>query len=363
MNINRHNYEEFFLLYVDHELTAAERVLVETFIQENPDLKAELDMLLYTTMHTDARLDESFKHTLLKQDAVTEEQLLLLLDGELRKEEAIKVQNAIVANTHLQQDWAWLQRSKLSADTSIVFPDKSLLYKEAQPVRVLYMNTALRRWSAAAAIVLMMGTGYWLYNRPVASSELVDVQPSAQQQKSGTTTSVIPIKEVPVNNAVNEAIVQQQTKPQQPAAAEKSTGAKPNSTQQQQQVQQPNNTIAVNDKTQQQPLPVVVQQTENPLQTQTAIVKTQTKTEDNRNNLPASTVQHSTSMAASTVSYVNFDDESDEDEQEGLLNENKQRSTGLKALLKKAKRTLERRTGIQSGESQVRFAVFAVNTQ
>ena len=66
MNINRHNYEEYFLLYVDHELTAAERMMVEEFVAANPDLKAELELLAQTTYAADAQLDNDFKAQLLK---------------------------------------------------------------------------------------------------------------------------------------------------------------------------------------------------------------------------------------------------------------------------------------------------------
>jgi spore germination protein YaaH len=150
-----------------------------------------------------------------------------------------------------------------------------------------------------------------------------------------------------------ETKAQPQLKTSVPAVEKKSTPAP---------VQQQNN-IAVNNKKQQQE--PSIQQPQQQLQSQEAIVKTEKNPGTNGNNLPTTTVPLQTSIAnASSVSYVNNnEDAGDENEQQGLLNENTQRSTGLKALIKKAKRTLERRTGIQSGESQVRFAVFAINTQ
>lgn len=365
MKINRHNYEEFFLLYVDHELTTAERVMVETFVAANPDLKDELELLQQSIFTADSKLDESFKTNLLRrveETAITEEQLLLYLDDELTLHEKETVSKAIASETELQKQMQWLQRSKLNADTSIVFPDKSLLYKETQPARLFYMNSAMRRWSAAAAILVMLGTGYWLISRNSNTTPVAGVQtaPSKTNAPAGTNKSETIV--VPV---AKDELVQQQTAEKNhsaPAVKQKPAVITPAAE------QKKNDAIAVetgNQKQTQQPL---VQQPVNETKVQ---VQTTAKTElpvknyseNISNNSTTSSVQPETSTAKTNITYVNNDGWSNEDEQSGLLNENRQRSTGLKGLLKKAKRTLERRTGIQSGDSQVRFAVFAVNTQ
>ena len=74
------------------------------------------------------------------------------------------------------------------------------------------------------------------------------------------------------------------------------------------------------------------------------------------------TVQPKTNTANS-ISYASYNNDSNADDENTIFTEERQRRSGLKGLVKKVKRTLERKTGIQSNDSEVRFAVFAVNTQ
>ena len=140
MNINRHNYEEFFLLYVDNELTAGQRKIVEAFVATNPDLQEEFELIQQSTFTADAKLDDSFISSLLKpvdeESSISEEQLLLYVDGELKADEKAAVEKELLSNNALQKELQWLRRSQVSPDASIIFPDKSLLYKQAEPARV-----------------------------------------------------------------------------------------------------------------------------------------------------------------------------------------------------------------------------------
>lgn len=56
MIINRDNYEEFFLLYIDKELDTDGKAAVERFVNQNPDLGKELEMLLQSTL-----IDDNFQ--------------------------------------------------------------------------------------------------------------------------------------------------------------------------------------------------------------------------------------------------------------------------------------------------------------
>ena len=153
MNINRNNYETFFLLYVDNELSATERKTVELFTTQNPDLREELLMLAQTVLKpADVTFDK--KDTLLKTDELLQQKLLLHLDHELNDRDKETIESLINSDSTISTEWELLQQAKLEA-TSVVFPDKHLLYRK-EPAHVVGI-----RWWRIAAAAMLIGFGTW----------------------------------------------------------------------------------------------------------------------------------------------------------------------------------------------------------
>ena len=155
MNINRHNYEEFFLLYVDNELSAAERNAVELFVQENADVKEELSLLLQT-VYTPNEVIFDNKNALLKDDfTVMQQNLLLYIDDELSTAEKINIEKTVTADAVFNKELSILQQTKLQPDTSIVFAHKNLLYRKESG------NVIGLPWRRIAAAAILLGFGTW----------------------------------------------------------------------------------------------------------------------------------------------------------------------------------------------------------
>lgn len=167
MNINRNNYEEFFLLYVDNELSATERNAVELFVQQNADLQEELNMLQQTVMPADAVVFD--KTNLLKEEfTALQENLLLYVDDELNAADKLNVEKLLKTDSTANKELLLLQQTKLQPDTAIVFADKKSLYrKEGGKV----VGLPWRRIAAAAVII---GFGIWATVSLVTNNKVIE---------------------------------------------------------------------------------------------------------------------------------------------------------------------------------------------
>lgn len=168
MNINRNNYEEFLLLYADNELSFTERQAVEDFLEANPDVKTELQTILDSKIHTE-HIPFIHKTLLYKADSfVTEENyeayFLLYSDNELNEEEKRETERFAALTPALQQEFNLILQTKLTAEETIVFTNKTVLYKPVAPARIIRISW-IRMAAAAAVIGIIILAGILLLNK------------------------------------------------------------------------------------------------------------------------------------------------------------------------------------------------------
>lgn len=203
MNINRHNYEEFFLLYVDNELSAAERKTVDVFVQENPDLKGELLLLQDTVAEADD-ITLGKKDWLFMEEGATalQENLLLYADDELDASDKKTTEALLATDRSAQAEWNILRQTKLQPDTSIVFEDKRSLYRTERG-RIVAFN-----WRRVAAAAVLLGLGLWtaisVYKNNSetipATGNIVKENKINSGQGKNTVTSNTSVAQNPVND-------------------------------------------------------------------------------------------------------------------------------------------------------------------
>lgn len=201
MKINRHNYEEFFLLYVDNELSSEDRRMVEDFVQLHPDLNEELELLSQFKFTPDDDIVFDNKEELLKVNGETpvslnnyEESLLSYIDNELTEQQRIAVERLVNTNPAAKKELELLQQTKLQPET-IVFANKESLYRKEEKVRSLPV-----RWWRAAAAILILALG--LTAVLVMNNKSIDDVPVA---KNPGTPKVSPV-ENKVDQPVQEAM-------------------------------------------------------------------------------------------------------------------------------------------------------------
>ena len=157
MEINRHNYVNYFLLWVDGELPAEEMEMVERFIGQHPDLAEELAALQETKLPSDESIVFTNKERLLKVEhpalsiSSYEDYFLLYIDDELSTKDKADVELFVLQHPELQAEFMLLKQTKLNPEP-IVFANKELLYqKEEKEKPVIYMQW--RRIAVAAALI------------------------------------------------------------------------------------------------------------------------------------------------------------------------------------------------------------------
>jgi hypothetical protein len=211
MTIDLTNYEEYFLLYADNELSAKDKLLVDLFVENHPELKEEFEAILQTVLSIDEDTKLNNKSFLYRNDGFIntsnyEEILVQYFDNELNEDEVAATEHFLAQHPQFNKEADFIKRTKVLPDTLIVFPDKELLYKKAERIKVVPII-----WLRLAAAAVFLGFGFWFgssyLNKPTV------VNPSSVVNTTEEQQAVSPVQK-PVIVGIPDTLTQQK-KPEQ----------------------------------------------------------------------------------------------------------------------------------------------------
>ena len=170
MNINRNNYEVFFIDYHDGNLAAEQVAELFLFLESNPDLKSEFDDFINVQL-------ENFEETFPLRDALKRGEInsenfswymAASVEDDLTFEEQSMLDAFIKSNPQLSQDVALFRAAKLEAINSEIYPDKKSL---KQPVLFVFNFNRTIKYAVAAMLFLsLIGGGYFIYIQSMIQS-------------------------------------------------------------------------------------------------------------------------------------------------------------------------------------------------
>ncbi|MCY1634637.1 hypothetical protein [Marinifilum sp. D737] len=150
--IDRHNYEEFFLDYLEGNLNDSEKKNLESFLALNPDLKEELDEMCLLELEEE---DIIFDKSSLKQipfETDFEDFCVAKLEGDLEQEEELAFTKYLNENLIGKAQYQLFERTKLKTDNDIIYPDKEELKRKERKIIPYWMISGV---GIAASILLL----------------------------------------------------------------------------------------------------------------------------------------------------------------------------------------------------------------
>lgn len=134
MNINKHNYEAFFLDYHEGNLTPQQVAELLLFVEQHPELKEEFESFEnfsledFSTCHFDNK--EQLRKEITEQNK--EEYFIRSVDGTLNKAETELLDIYLKQHPQFSFEFELFQKTKLTPDLHVVFENKAQLKKTAE---------------------------------------------------------------------------------------------------------------------------------------------------------------------------------------------------------------------------------------
>lgn len=197
--ITEENYESFYLDFLEGNLSEQDTNALLAFLDQHPELKLEEDPEWITLSDQETiSMDASFKNSLKFPDTsevisleTIDTFLIASVEGLLTPDKQAELEQFIQHNPQFLSELTWYQRTRLQADTSVVFANKAQLKRGGFIVPM---------WTKYAAVAASLAWLIWMidFGNPTASTSLQARKINKPTSKD-TTIVTPPLKNAPID--------------------------------------------------------------------------------------------------------------------------------------------------------------------
>ena len=220
ININRNNYEKYFLDFIDGELSASNEKLLMLFLNENPDLREELELFENDSITID-KINYENKISIKRSEILSDltlnnfdELCISRIEGDLNINETIEFDRVINDYPKRKKEYDLYKLTKIAPEKNEVFKNKNKLKKKEGKVIVLSnKNTVI---SIAASVIILIALYIFIpkeNNNKELISELdkkIKVERSLNSNKNEKKERVIKNRSIKPLKAVKNKITTKQ---------------------------------------------------------------------------------------------------------------------------------------------------------
>jgi hypothetical protein len=160
MKIDRHNYEEYIIDFLEGQLNSEGLQAMQLFLQHNPDIEDEVESMRQTELTVDG-INYTAKNKLYRKiNSITEineknfeELCIAYLEGDLDNMFKDRLLNYIEKDKDSKNIFLLYQAIRFKSDTRIQYPNKKLIKKYVIPV---YRKILIYGTSVASTIIIAL---------------------------------------------------------------------------------------------------------------------------------------------------------------------------------------------------------------
>lgn len=150
--ITRHNYEEFFLDYLEGTLSSLQSIALADFLTKNPDLKVELEeMECPVFLKDNVQVNSEFLKEIPFRESF-DDFCIARLEGDLSVSNEIAFVAFLEKNESFKKENEVYNKTILLADNNLVFSDKNKLKRSSRKVAFWW---SFSRLGVAASLILL----------------------------------------------------------------------------------------------------------------------------------------------------------------------------------------------------------------